>query len=256
MKAKIKKALKRLVSGFLLRLYAVLAKDTTDALPAKGNVLVIAPHPDDESLGCGAVLGRLSARGLKVRVVIVTDGAASTPSKVLSPEALAATRRGEAQKALKILGASSESLVFLNYPDGKASDHIGKIAQDLASQIWLASPVLIFSPYIVDGHADHRAVARAVRQIAQEGKINCPVFEYPMWFWPRGALLSLWRSATRASLRKIMTRGYLRQKNEAIRAHRSQFENITGEKSWRTLDPERIPLHLQPHELFFELLKK
>ncbi|MDT8264721.1 PIG-L family deacetylase, partial [Roseomonas sp. DSM 102946] len=87
-------------------------------LPEAGPVLLLSPHPDDESLGCGGLLAQLAARGREVRVVLVSDGAASHDSRLYPPRRLAALRQEEMAAALAALGLGPERLVTLGLPDG------------------------------------------------------------------------------------------------------------------------------------------
>jgi LmbE family N-acetylglucosaminyl deacetylase len=90
-------------------------------------ILVLAPHPDDEVLGCGGVLQRAAAMGLPRRVVFLTYGdnnarsfAAYRGRPVVTPEAvigMAEVRRSEAMAADRTLGLSPDRLTFLGYPD-------------------------------------------------------------------------------------------------------------------------------------------
>ncbi len=98
------------------------------------DLLLFAPHPDDEALGAGGVIQQAVAARKKVRIVFVTSGdgyprAASTlldkPIPELGPPdyvSLAATRQREAVAAGKVLGLSASSLVFLGYPDAAMAD--------------------------------------------------------------------------------------------------------------------------------------
>src|SRR4051794_15264243 len=124
----------RQVLGGILSTYrnvaAMTATDLTDATSTR-SCLVVAPHPDDETFGCGATILRKRAHGTPVRVVIVTDGRHSTKSAVISPEALAALRRREALDACSRLGLDSTDVIFLDYEDGKLETQL----PDLTSRI-------------------------------------------------------------------------------------------------------------------------
>lgn len=95
--------------------------------PAR-RLLVIAPHPDDETLGCGGVIARAARDGVPVAVVFVTqgDGSRATAArefKRLQPRpaqliAMGRMRQEEARAALTALGVSGDALHFLGYPDG------------------------------------------------------------------------------------------------------------------------------------------
>ncbi len=232
-------------------LYAFLARGI-DAQLSTGPALVIAPHPDDETLGCGAAIIRMRAMGQKVRVVIVTDGAASGNSTVIAPPELARMRQKETFDAGKILGLSPDDIAFLNFPDAGIAQMVGDIASALRSHIVAMRPALVFSPYGWDRHADHRAIAAAVEQLIRDGTLAGPVYEYPISFWPYAALRHLLRPAQILRLRRIDAREHLPVKMLAMQAHRSQIENLTREKSWFYFKPYQLARFFRAHEIFFE----
>lgn len=222
------------------------AIDVTHDLPA-GPLLVVAPHPDDETLGCAGVMRRYREQGHIVRIIIVTDGSgANLPFQPL-PQEIAAMRRKESIHAANILGIPTEEVLFLAYPDGGAQEHLPRIAEDIASQIWLYQPALILAPHGIDAHVDHRAVANVMQLLKNDGKVTCPVLEYPMWFWPRGALTHLFSSALMRTHRKVSAKDYLVEKQQAIDAHACQ----KGEENWDQLEAYSIASNLRDDELFF-----
>ncbi|MEJ0062503.1 MAG: PIG-L deacetylase family protein [Alphaproteobacteria bacterium] len=247
----LKETVKRAVIEVFQAFFAFLSVDITQSLPA-GPALVIAPHPDDETLGCGAAVLRLRDSGFPVRIVIVTDGSSSTQSTVMTPEALAALRQEEARRAAGRLGVTADDVVFLSYPDGKAAAHIEKIAGDIEIQAKLCAPAIVFSPYGIDRHPDHRAVAAAVMRLVNSRVIACPVYEYPLWFWPMGALRHAMAVSPLLTHKRIDAGGYLDRKKAALMEHRSQFENLTGEADWQRLTLAFAARFLKPYELFFE----
>jgi LmbE family N-acetylglucosaminyl deacetylase len=250
----LKKPLKALHSLFLASLqhfFFCCARDLNVA-DAPGPTLVIAPHPDDETLGCGATIARLCAAGKKVHIAIVMDGAAAGHSVIITPEQLAIRRRAEALDATAVLGVPGEDVVFLAFPDGAATAHGGGIETALGEQTRAVAPGQIFSPYGVDGHPDHRAVAAAVDRLHRSGVINCPVYEYPVWFWPSGALGHLLQPWKLMRLRRAAAGSYLVSKKKAIAAHRSQHKALTDEVGWFTFGPGFLKRFLIPYELFFE----
>src|SRR4051794_10732910 len=84
-----------------------------------GPMVVVAPHPDDEVLGCGGIIALLRQARVRGRMIIAGDGAASHPgSKAYPPPALGALRRAESEAGLGILGVSPEDVTFLGLPDG------------------------------------------------------------------------------------------------------------------------------------------
>jgi LmbE family N-acetylglucosaminyl deacetylase len=79
--------------------------------------IVVAPHPDDESLACGGLIADACRQGLPGKVVIVSDGAGSHPnSKAYPPDRLMALRKEEAKRAGSELGLKPEDMLFLNLP--------------------------------------------------------------------------------------------------------------------------------------------
>jgi len=89
-----------------------------DTLLGRERPLILAPHADDESLGCGGLIAACCERGRPPFVVILTDGAASHPgSTQYPPERLRQLRSQEARKAVGNLGLASENLAFFDYPD-------------------------------------------------------------------------------------------------------------------------------------------
>jgi LmbE family N-acetylglucosaminyl deacetylase len=123
-------------------------------------VLVVAPHPDDEALGCGGTLFRHIASGDSVVVLIVTDGRLSRAHN-LQAEALAKARYQEAMMAAGILGI--EQLIWLGLPEGAWSDEQLQIA--LATRMREAPPDIVYAPSWLDYHPEHRRVADCLAKV-------------------------------------------------------------------------------------------
>ena len=121
-------AVKQCILNVFLHVFYACARDI-DVEAETGPCLIIAPHPDDEILGCGAVIQRARNAGRFVYVVIVTDGSASSRSSIIQPNELAALRREEACEACGILGVEAGNIVFLSFSDGQASAQIDGIAE-------------------------------------------------------------------------------------------------------------------------------
>ncbi|MFD0389233.1 PIG-L deacetylase family protein [Tistrella bauzanensis] len=96
-----------LAQGHLLRAAPAAPMIHIDRLTDGGPVLVLTPHPDDESLGCGAAIAAASRRGVAVTVAVVTDGRGSHPDAPgFPPERLVALRLRELRKAVATLTGS------------------------------------------------------------------------------------------------------------------------------------------------------
>ena len=79
-------------------------------------VLIFAAHPDDDILGCGGTIAKLSQKGLKVHVIFLADGESSR-NEIKDIKNLILQRKHNAKKALKILGC--QSIKFLDFADNR-----------------------------------------------------------------------------------------------------------------------------------------
>jgi LmbE family N-acetylglucosaminyl deacetylase len=231
----------------------ILARDATP-LAAEGSFLVVAPHPDDETLGSGGFIARARRLNQKVRVVIVTDGGQGILDEATTPEEMANTRRQEALDAAALLGMAKEDVLFLNIPDGQASHHIPALEEALRREIELFRPQLVLSPHGIDRHPDHRAVTKAVNNLCQKQIIRCPVYEYPIWFWLSGLASLIVNPGRLRQLRRVDMQGYSKIKMQAMKAHRSQCPHLFNTPSSKSIFQ---PLSFQAqyfsgYELFFE----
>lgn len=147
-----------------------------DLLAGRTSITVIAPHPDDETLGCGRLLADAWAAGIACKVVCVTDGARSHPnSRRYPPEKLAALRQAELEMAVQKLG-SGIGVDYLGYPDcaapqdGHAVDRICTLMPPAA---------LLLSPWRGDPHVDHQSCATLAAHVTK--RTGCRHLAYPIW---------------------------------------------------------------------------
>jgi LmbE family N-acetylglucosaminyl deacetylase len=146
--------------------------------PAAGSrLLVVAAHPDDETLGAGGLLAEAEAHGAAITVVVATDGDASHPrSPTHRPRDLASVRRREVYAALAMLAPSAE-VVMLGLPDGRLAGHEDELREQLTPLVQAAT--LVATPWIQDRHPDHEACARAVAGLPGARSH----WQYPIWAW-------------------------------------------------------------------------
>jgi LmbE family N-acetylglucosaminyl deacetylase len=151
-----------------------------DGLVARHPVAwIVAPHPDDEVLGIGGLMASLAAKGMQVRVVSVTDGAASHPgSRRWTPQRLATARSRELQAALQDLDARIAS-TQLDIPDGAVAEHRANLEAYVTKHCRRED--LLLTTWRLDGHPDHEACGDAV--VAAGKRIGARVLEYPVWAW-------------------------------------------------------------------------
>ncbi len=117
-------------------------------------LLVLAPHPDDEVIGCGGLVALHLRERRAVRVVVATDGAQAGAADV---------RQQESRRALDVLGDGAE-LAFLGFPDRGLDD---SIAPKLREELLAFRPDLILVPAPIEIHPDHLALARVFCELVQ-----------------------------------------------------------------------------------------
>ncbi len=169
-------------------------RETLDIVPTLqipsdlAGLVVIAAHPDDETLGAGGLIAAAARHGIDVVVLIASDGEGSHPqSRTITSSDLARERRAEAERAIRVLDPSAR-VDFLGYPDGRLHEHIEDLARSIASEVADAArsgpggePVWLVAPLLTDGHPDHEACAIAARSIDRPASVR--YWEYPIWYW-------------------------------------------------------------------------
>ena len=150
--------------------------------PLIGRLLVVAAHPDDETLGAGGFLRAVHAAGGRVRLVVATDGEAAFPAAGPADRAaLARTRREELDRALDALGLDGIPVHRLGLPDSGLAGVEHELVEALRPLAADADTCL--APWPLDPHPDHAAAGRAALAAAPAGAHR---FGYPIWTWPWG----------------------------------------------------------------------
>ncbi|OBH90352.1 PIG-L deacetylase family protein [Mycobacterium scrofulaceum] len=144
-------------------------------------LIVVATHPHDETLGLGATIAALSASGVDVRVVSVSDGGAAQSGVTISGRIrLSTTRRYELRRAASILGVAQP--LRLGLPDGELADHEDRLTEGLAEILRSAGPgTWCAATWRGDGHPDYEAVGRAAAAACV--RTGATLLEYPVWMW-------------------------------------------------------------------------
>ena len=142
----------------------------------EARVLVLAPHMDDEVVGCGGTLRRHILAGARVTVVFLTDGRSSDPhiaerchseAEIREAEAaLCVQRKQEAGEAARILGY--DDLVFLERPDGALTID-DALVRDVADLIAQRDPQVIYYPCALELHPDHWEASRLLAMLVDAG---------------------------------------------------------------------------------------
>jgi LmbE family N-acetylglucosaminyl deacetylase len=150
-------------------------------LTACPGLVIVAPHPDDETLGLGAMAAQLAAFGVDVQVVSVSDGDAAVPGATLPErDLLACLRHSEMREATAALGVGPPRTLGL--PDGRLADHEDRLTDSLAEVFDGVAPgSWCAATWRGDGHPDHEAVGRAAAAACAGTAIT--LIEYPIWMW-------------------------------------------------------------------------
>ncbi|MBO0906473.1 PIG-L deacetylase family protein [Jiella sonneratiae] len=149
-------------------------------------VLVVAPHPDDESLGCGGLMALLGADNRLIHTLFVTDGGASHPaSPSWSRQRLAARREAEAAEALARLGLGRHPRSFLKLRDADmpapGTAGFDAACSAVAALLKRFEPGLMLLPWRRDPHRDHRDSHALVTAAAAAAKLAPAILEYAVW---------------------------------------------------------------------------
>jgi LmbE family N-acetylglucosaminyl deacetylase len=140
---------------------------------AARRVLVFAPHPDDEVLGCGGTLALLAAH-CAVRVVLVTDGSGGGAL----PAEIGPRRRAEWVQSLALLGI--EDVAFMDLPDGQVWPE-AQTQRQISQAVQAFAPDWVFAPGMTDYHRDHMAIAQMVHLACLDAhSVQC-VLSYEIW---------------------------------------------------------------------------
>jgi LmbE family N-acetylglucosaminyl deacetylase len=220
---------------------------------APSTSLVLAPHPDDETLGCGGFVIEACKRGRPPLIVAVTDGAGSHPGSVTYPAArLKALRAAELRSAAQVLGVPEDRVRFLDLPDTRApSDGPGfeRAVQAIVAMIRDHSVANLLASWTHDPHGDHQVTACIASAAAQIARVR--LLFYPVWGWllpPEQPLpFSLVRGA-RLDVGRVRE-----QKWRALAAHASQYSGlITDDTQGFQLPQDLLAIADLDYEVFLE----
>lgn len=188
------------------------------------NVLVIAPHPDDECIGCGGTICLHVERGDKVSAVFLTSGELGL--KHLAKEEAWRIRENEAKRAGKILGFAE--LQFLRCRDWFLGEEIEMAASALVPILQRLQPQLIYLPHENEWHPDHKASLSIVRAAVIRCKDLAPELRtYEVW-----TPLSEYDHVENVT-------AMIARKLKALRAHSSQLNEFNYTAAIRGLNQYR-----------------
>lgn len=218
-----------------------------------GTTLIVAPHADDESLGCGGVISLLRKYGKKVYILLLSDGTMSHPnSKAYPNEKLRDLREKEMIEACTILDVTEEHIIFGRYPDRNVptvgDKRFESTVQNISKMLDAIKPQSIFVPWRRDPHPDHKA---AFQLIDAAETSNAKIYEYPIWLLELGQPEDVPESDESVTFR-INISSVLSKKQEAISQHRSQITDlISDDPDGFRLSEEMLNQFNVPYETFY-----
>lgn len=194
-------------------------------------ILVVAPHPDDETVGCG---GLLALFGRQCDVLLLTDGRKGTPADgSKTEEQTAEIRKAEFDEAMAFFNV--KSFQALGLPDGS----LAKKAREV-SGVDLRSYDLVFVPYRNERHPDHAAAFRIIKKLKKTQHAKAELLEYEVW------------SPITAPNRFLDISDSMDRKLEGIRLYASQTRELNYESLAIGLNGYRgAPHHLRFCEAYF-----
>jgi len=182
-----------------------------------GPIVVVAPHPDDETLGAGGLISWAARHGRDVVVVVCTDGEAAFPSVDIGR-----IRRAEFDEAIAVLtGGRGARVERLCLSDGDLTSHATAMCDSLEPLV--DEHTLVVGPWPGDGHPDHDAVAAACDRVA-EG-VGARTWRYPIWAWHWSTPEDLLGGS---SFRVLLGPEDRHAKQRALDAYRSQRDGRLG----------------------------
>jgi LmbE family N-acetylglucosaminyl deacetylase len=229
--------------------------DLDDWLRPEDRLVVIAPHPDDEVLGCGGLLSLHAQRGSECTVIAVTDGDASHEGcGDWSASRLAEARRSESEHGLAQLGVPAHAITRLGIPDGEVERHMQPLLDALCAQ--LRAGDVVVSTWRLDGHPDHDATGSAAAKVCTAFGAN--FIEAPVWMWhwarprdtrvPWERLRALPLSPATLSRKTSALAEHVTQLTPRMRLHTPAHE---AHAEGPVLDPSILQRAARPCEYFF-----
>ncbi len=218
-----------------------------------GPTLIVAPHADDESLGCGGIAALLRANNIDVHIVLLSDGTLSHPiSKEYPAERLRILREEELISACEILNIPKENIHFFRLKDRSVPS---KDSPEFSSSCSLLAKLLIdikvqsvFVPWRRDPHPDHRAAYQLVNEAKSP---NHTVLEYAIWLSELGNPEDFPLEDEVEKL-GINIQDVIKIKQDAIMAHRSQTTHlIQDDPDGFCLSKEMLEKFNVPFEYFY-----
>lgn len=205
--------------------HALHARPLADSPWADATWLIIAPHADDEILGCGALIGTVSQCDRIAAIAFLTDSAGSHPCETdHARRQLATLRRREADAAIRTMSAAAPEPIFLAWPDAHphpiGSPGFERTVTRLAKLCNQSGVDAIAVTGRDEPHCDHVAAFEVAQATARRAMRPTRLFEYVVWapHPPGRDFIAVKTAAVGIGRRKA-----------ALAQHRSQMTPLAGD---------------------------
>ncbi|MVN22491.1 PIG-L deacetylase family protein [Mucilaginibacter arboris] len=230
---------------------------TLNDLKHFGTTVIIAPHPDDESLGCGGTIALLRQLGLPVHVIFVSDGSRSHPnSKKYPAERLRQLRETEALDALKILNVPAANASFMRLKDTAVPNQkdpgFDAAVQQMLASLRQIKPETVLVTWEKDLHHDHQSSFQILKKSVIQLEKQPRILQYLIWIWELGKQKDL---PGKQSIKwfRVDIETVAALKKNAVAAHVSQVGRlIDDDPEGFILSPEILAHFDYTDELFIE----
>lgn len=229
-------------------------------------VLIVAPHPDDETLGCGGAIAMLRSLNCDVRVLVISNGTLSHPNSQKYPAPmLQALRESETLEALTKLGVNPDEVTFCGLQDGSISTQYISAIASCSAYLREIAPQIIFLPWRYDPHPDHRATSKLIHTALDNLDLSPRIIEYPIWDWDpqqqgKGekdsstAYSSFPTPPEKVTSWRLDIAAVVKLKQQAVACYRSQITNlIDDDPLCFRLTPEMLLNFARTWEVYLEV---
>ena len=246
--------------------YLLLRTKFKAQINIEGPVLFIAPHPDDEALGCGGLLASICLLSKRSHVIILTGGGGALRNHSAIDEGTVINKRRKlALKSAKELGIPKDNVHFLDFIDGQISERPEKEMQRLKELINEIKPSAILVPHSGEGWPDHIATREIILSLfntsESEMKTNkvygntatniqhsISIYEYCVWMWYYNVWNLDWKNALKFHMRK-------EEHQKKLKAIKTYIEPLSSNgKPWSGVLPQPfIYANTRSTELYFRI---
>jgi LmbE family N-acetylglucosaminyl deacetylase len=197
-------------------------------------MIVFAPHPDDETLGCGGTIAKKISEGYEVLIVVLTDGRFLLANTLgincnPTPEQVKEIRKGEVLRAVKILGVPEENVVFLDFVDGMLDENEDEVLEKVSEVLRKFLPSEVYFPYEKDCHLDHVTANRVIRKAVERLGIKPTAYRYTILHKMArfGPFIERFLNFFRRNMVYVDISDFLPLKREAVKEFKSELTTIS-----------------------------